>query len=160
MFAEYHQCTGRFRIYDGATMLYECFGYAGKGDGVNNPAAEAVAGVGPLPRATWRIQAPYTHPRLGALSYPLALHRGQAFGRSAFFIHGDNKRRNQSASSGCIVLDRRHRERLAYYLSQQGPRGMLLFVHTDDEELERIEGLEIAPVTPPEAYIFRHSAEG
>jgi non-ribosomal peptide synthetase component E (peptide arylation enzyme) len=35
------------------------------------------------------------------------------FGRNGFYIHGDTAARNQTASNGCIVLDRQYRLMIA-----------------------------------------------
>jgi hypothetical protein len=50
----------------------------------------------------------------GPLSIPLTPMPGtNTFGRTGFYIHGDNKARNQSASEGCIVLDSGPRQKIA-----------------------------------------------
>lgn len=113
-YAEYSQSTGRFRVLDAHNgVLYEATGYAGRGDGLNNPDADDQRNLGPLPRAVYRIGPPSRHPRLGPTAMRLDKKFGPDFGRSGFYIHGDNKARNQSASSGCIVLDRQHRLAIA-----------------------------------------------
>lgn len=128
--ADYHQATGVFRIWDADQVVYSCSGYSGHGAGVNNPIAEAIHAEGPIPRGVWRIGTWIDHPRLGPLSfrlYPFPSGRS-VFGRSGFLIHGDNRKRNRSASTGCIVLDRPHRLKIKKLL-----QGKLLLVHTDDE---------------------------
>ena len=79
-------------------------GYSGHGEGRDNPRCEAVIGVGPLPRGRWRIGAWHDHPRLGPCVAMLSPLGHDAHGRSAFFIHGDNRAANHTASDGCIVL--------------------------------------------------------
>jgi hypothetical protein len=37
---------------------------------------------------------------------------GDTFGRSDFFIHGDNAQLNHSASDGCIILVREIRQQI------------------------------------------------
>lgn len=86
-------------------------GYSGKGRGLNNPDAEAEIGNGPIPRGVWRIRSPVNHIRLGPVSIPLSP-QGPGHGRSGFYIHGDNRLGNRSASSGCIILPRHTRERI------------------------------------------------
>ena len=96
---------------DGAAV---CRGYAGNGRGVNNPAMQAVRGIGPIPRGRWRI----TELRLkGASTGPFTLvlepePGTDACGRSAFRIHGDSITAPGTASHGCIVLPRVTRERI------------------------------------------------
>ena len=110
---EYEQSTGLLYLADfedGRSLVAR--GYAGKAHGLNNPDAEHLVGIGPLPRGVWRIGAPADHPRLGA--FPIPLTRAQIpYGRSGFFIHGDNRRADNSASSGCIILPRAVREWIA-----------------------------------------------
>lgn len=79
-------------------------GYAGHGSGLDNPAMEAVHSVGPLPRGRWRIGPWHDHPHLGPCVAALTPLGHDAHGRSAFFIHGDNRAANHTASDGCIVL--------------------------------------------------------
>lgn len=86
------------------------YGYSGKGEARNNPACQGEKGLGPIPRGMWKLSASVHHPRLGAEAIPLSPIGHDALGRSGFFIHGDNQLRNFSASSGCIILDRRIRE--------------------------------------------------
>jgi hypothetical protein len=89
-------------------------GYAGNGRGVNNPAMQSAQGIGPIPRGRWKM----TELRLtGASTGPYTivlepLAGTDACGRSAFRIHGDNARLDQSASHGCIILPRAIRERI------------------------------------------------
>lgn len=88
-------------------------GYSGKGRGVNNPALQGLAAVGPVPRGPWKIVERYDSKNVGP--YALVLHavdatpgddRHDATGRAAFRIHGDNARGDRSASKGCIILPR------------------------------------------------------
>ena len=85
-------------------------GYSGIPAHRNNPEAESQKGRGPIPAGLWRVQSPLRHPKLGPLSFPLAAQTEAGeltpapYGRSGFYIHGDNFRANGSASSGCIIL--------------------------------------------------------
>jgi hypothetical protein len=79
-------------------------GYSGHGKGLDNPAMEAVHSVGPLPRGQWRIGPWHDHPRLGPCVAALMPLGHDAHGRSAFFIHGDNRAADHTASDGCIVF--------------------------------------------------------
>lgn len=79
-------------------------GYAGKGEGKNNPAMQAVHDVGPIPEGDYTIGAPYTHPHLGPLTMNLTPDEGNEMeGRSAFRIHADATAHPGEASDGCIV---------------------------------------------------------
>lgn len=83
-------------------------GYSGRGEGRDNPAMEAVRGVGPIPAGCWRIGPPRRSNRTGPHVMDLTPVGHDAHGRSAFQIHGDNA--ESDASSGCIVLPRFYRE--------------------------------------------------
>lgn len=97
----YVQATGRL-LHDGA-LAGIC--YSGHGLGLDNPAMEAVHGVGPIPAGEWIIGPPKDPPdHLGPVAMPLTPAPGNtAHGRSAFFMHGDNAEANHTASDGCIV---------------------------------------------------------
>lgn len=80
-------------------------GYAGHGPGLNNPAMCNVSDVGPLPIGKYKIEQPRTDAQVGVYAMPLVPDpTNEMFGRSAFFIHGDNPELNHSASDGCIIL--------------------------------------------------------
>lgn len=94
-------------------------GYSGKGRGVNNPALQGVASVGPIPVGRWKMVAVRNSENTGPFS--IVLHcvdatpdddRHDATGRGAFRIHGDNRLGDRSASRGCIILPRIYRERM------------------------------------------------
>ncbi|PZO60398.1 MAG: hypothetical protein DI635_15475, partial [Pseudoxanthomonas suwonensis] len=89
-------------------------GYAGRGDCLNRPECVSQVGGGPIPPGRWKIGRPYDSKRVGKFALPLTPGEDTAtHGRSAFRIHGDNRKLDNSASSGCIVLPRRVRERVA-----------------------------------------------
>jgi hypothetical protein len=97
----YQQSTGRF-MRDGVLIAV---GYAGYGEGQNNPAMQHVRDTGPLPQGVWRILPPQDPVRtLGPLALPLEPISGEMFGRDDFLIHGESTARNRTASTGCIVL--------------------------------------------------------
>ena len=81
-------------------------GYSGHGDDVNQPAFENVPMMGPLPEGAYKIgRMEATHPKLGVDVMPLTPDDGnEMYGRSAFYIHGDNSQENYSASEGCIIM--------------------------------------------------------
>lgn len=87
-------------------------GYSGHGADKNNPAEQAIHQTGPLPRGTYTIGAAATHPRLGPIAMRLAPDpSNEMFGRSDFYMHGDNL--SHEASLGCIIQDRATRETVA-----------------------------------------------
>lgn len=110
---EYSQSTGFLGLYDKAEVVDEWTCYAGGGDGFNNPDAEHLSGVGPLPRGCYRVGIPFRHKRLGPLAFRLDHRDGATYGRTGFLIHGDNRRGDRSASSGCIIAPRAAREMIA-----------------------------------------------
>ena len=102
---EYDPATGRLYAYNGpGDPVWSVSGYAGHGAGLNNPELSHVPRVGPLPEGCYRIGRPERHPRLGPMALPLKPFRNALFGRSGFYIHGDNRKGDKSASQGCIVV--------------------------------------------------------
>lgn len=97
---QYQQSTGDI-LHDSA---YEGIGYSGRAGGRNNPDAQTIVDVGPVPQGKYTIEpASDAHPKLGPCVMELTPEPGtETFGRSAFFIHGDNV--NHDASHGCIIL--------------------------------------------------------
>jgi hypothetical protein len=83
-------------------------GYSGHGDGFNNPNAQDDVDVGPLPQGNYTIGAVEADGgRLGPYVMPLQPDAAnRMFGRNGFFIHGDNRAMNNTASDGCIILSR------------------------------------------------------
>ena len=104
----YRQRTGEL-LHDGA---FEGSGYSGRANGRNNPNAQAVRDTGPVPEGLYAIGAAFDHPHLGPCVMLLYPEPGtNTFGRSAFYIHGDNARHD--ASHGCIILGPAIREKIA-----------------------------------------------
>lgn len=105
----YSQSTGVLRNAAGARVAT---GYSGHGPGLDNPQMQNAKGVGPLPQGSYTIGAPKDPPdHLGVLAMPLTPDaQNVMFGRSAFFIHGDNAAMNFTASDGCIILDHATRQ--------------------------------------------------
>lgn len=80
--------------------------YSGHGVGLNNPAEIPTHNIGPLPLGVWGIGEWFDHPHLGKMVAALTpIDVPNLYGRSGFFIHGDNSLHNHSASNGCLVLD-------------------------------------------------------
>lgn len=104
---EYSQSSGCLYLVDaedGRALIG--LGYSGATGHVNRPESQHLVATGPIPRGVWRLDPPLaSHPRLGPKAIPLEPADAQtALGRSGFYVHGDNKRADNSASSGCIVM--------------------------------------------------------
>jgi hypothetical protein len=85
-------------------LIFKGTGYSGHGIGYNNPNAEDLKGLGPIPTGNWDIGVFSDHACLGPVVAGLSPH-DSCFGRSSFFIHGDNQKMNHTASDGCIILN-------------------------------------------------------
>lgn len=113
----YAQATGRLWLRDEATAEKAApvgRGYSGHPPYVNQTDAEALIARGPIPRGSYRLVGPFNHVRLGPCVFYLDPAKGNAmFGRSGFFVHGDNEHGNQTASHGCIILSRAIRDKMA-----------------------------------------------
>lgn len=96
----YRQTTGEFFRADGARIGV---GYAGKGDGKNNPLMQGAHNVGPLPRARYRIESPIDTKKHGPYVLWLTHLSGDMLGRDGFGIHADSIAHPGNASEGCIV---------------------------------------------------------
>jgi type VI secretion system (T6SS) effector TldE1-like protein len=83
-------------------------GYSGHGMDVDVVADEDQPDMGPIPSGAWTIEdAIKDDPKLGILVIPLTPQPNtNTFGRSAFFIHGDEIGHvgQELASHGCIIL--------------------------------------------------------
>ena len=114
--AIYRQSTGEFCILspvdDGVErVVFSVFGYAGNGKGRNNPDAEKIRNVGPLPKGLYTVTGPFTDAHAGALVFRLWPHVGNDMhGRSGFLIHGDNPQGD--ASRGCVILSKAARREI------------------------------------------------
>lgn len=94
------QSTGA--LYRDGTLLD--MAYAGHGAGLNNPAMQAARMVGPLPCGWYTAGKAQQGTHLGPNAIPLIPDKeNEMHGRSAFYIHADNAKRDHSASEGCIV---------------------------------------------------------
>lgn len=119
----YEQASGRLLRADGTVAGV---GYSGHEEGKNNPAMEAVARVGPIPRGRYRrgdvFDSPTHGPRCIRL---LPLAGNDMHGRSGFLMHGDSVKAPGTASLGCIIQARAVR---------------LEFAGSPDDLLEVVEG--------------------
>lgn len=105
----YEQATGQLS-HDGVDVAV---GYAGAGEGKNNPDMQDVQCVGPIPRGRYSINAPMDTKTHG----PYAMHltpdpSNDMCGRSAFMIHGDSVVHPGTASEGCIIQARPVRQQI------------------------------------------------
>jgi RHS repeat-associated protein len=97
--------------------------YSGYGRGLNDPGQQSLPGAnapapkqnaGPIPRGKYTIGAQIQHPNLGPAAMRLTPSRSNnMFGRSDFWIHGDNSSLNFTASQGCIIAPRAVRDAIA-----------------------------------------------
>jgi hypothetical protein len=121
----YSQGTGEMTGPDGKNLAT---GYAGRGGGQNNPDAEGIKGVGPLPQGNWRMEQlnKETSEKKGwpEPSYKLTpdeetRKRVEALGRDpdSFYIHAKARRTEDQGrdSWGCIALDKPERKVLREY---------------------------------------------
>jgi hypothetical protein len=106
---QYQQSTGTL-TQDGE---FQGTGYSGTGIGRNNPAEQETSDIGPLPQGTYTINPAID--RIGTLG-PCVMELipdpgNEMFGRSEFFIHGNDIKND--ASHGCIVLGPAIRRQIA-----------------------------------------------
>ena len=80
--------------------------------GYNNPDAQAIRCIGPLPQGLYKIaEWQDEHPGLGPIVAILQQVSGETFGRDDFRIHGASSSDPLNSSEGCIVLP--HNDRVA-----------------------------------------------
>jgi RHS repeat-associated protein len=100
----YSQFSGELTCVNSITgqRYAHCFGYSGIGAGLNNPDAQDLPFVGPLPRGYYYVGYP-TRTK-GPWTLPLTpFPSNQMYNRKDFLIHGDNFDLNHTASNGCII---------------------------------------------------------
>lgn len=105
----YEQSTGLLRHPEHLrTQLV--IGYSGYGSGKNNPDAESLHDVGPIPRGFYTIGSPECVSTPGPHGpYILRLTpapENDMHGRDGFLIHGDSMSTPGTASHGCIIVPR------------------------------------------------------
>jgi hypothetical protein len=104
----YEQASGRL-LDDGGEVVG--IGYSGFGDGKNNPDAQHIPNVGPLPCGFYTIGPPRDSQTHGPFVLPLTPDvENEMFGRSAFLMHGDSVHKPGTASLGCMIQCRDVRE--------------------------------------------------
>lgn len=92
------------------------FGYSGALGYVNDPEAERLIGLGPIPRGSYQIGSPVDLQNLGPHVMSLTPDADtDTFGRGGFFIHGDSVEfaGQERASHGCIILSRAIRNQIS-----------------------------------------------
>lgn len=98
----YDSSNGRLCQFD----KYVATGYSGaKPEGWNNPKAEAIHAIGPLPRGTYKFTEllPEDGIRGPNVLVITPCPETDTFGRSGFKMHGNSKDNN--ASHGCLIFD-------------------------------------------------------
>ncbi len=96
----YVQSTGQLFRPDGSLCGT---GYAGTGEGRNQPLMQEVHNVGPLPLGFYSFGEAVDGTHLGPTAIPLNPDPTNAmYGRSAFYMHGDSA--THDASHGCIIM--------------------------------------------------------
>lgn len=80
-------------------------GYSGHPPRKNDPTAQAIEDVGPIPAGLYTIGKSFWSALLGPVVMRLTPNPDdEMFGRSGFLIHGDSAEHAGFASNGCIVL--------------------------------------------------------
>lgn len=126
---KYEQVSGKLFSQAGTCVAA---GYSGFGKGMNNPALQNIANVGPIPVGFYNILEPRDTEDHGPYVMPLEpFKENQMFGRSGFLCHGDSKEHPGMASHGCTIFPRVIRE---------------LVWNSADHQLEVVSGLATAPV--------------
>lgn len=103
-------------LYEPQGNALEPPGYAGHGEGLNNPLMCNVEDVGPLPCGWYTVGEPISDPHVGEFALPLTPDPLNAmFGRADFYCHGDSIAHpgGHLASDGCIVQPKPNRVSLA-----------------------------------------------
>jgi RHS repeat-associated protein len=108
----YVQSTGELLHLDsnGYADYAAAGGYSGYGAGLNNPSMESVqqqvpgGPAGPIPAQSYSIGQPFNSAQTGPGAMRLTPIGGlNALNRTDLEIHGDNRARNNTASTGCII---------------------------------------------------------
>ncbi|MCI5211336.1 MAG: DUF2778 domain-containing protein, partial [Candidatus Electrothrix sp. ATG2] len=119
LYWEYEQITGDLYYVDNektteSKRVLIAKGYSGNGLGRDNPLRDNVKNSGPIPAGVWKIGKPRNSKKTGKHVMDLTPMEGtETHGRSGFQIHGDNKKQDNSASSGCVILNKAIREKIS-----------------------------------------------
>lgn len=90
-------------------------GWAGHGEGKNNPAMQDRRSLGPLPQGLYTVGEWHDDDTLGPLCARLTQVEGETYKRDGFYIHGPSRdpERWGQESKGCIVIPRLTRDIVA-----------------------------------------------
>lgn len=115
MLADFHYYIGcgTLAVFRDGEQRPLAVGYSGARGHINHIPSVSIRSKGPVPPGTWYLaRAPWSRrgPQVISLTPDVAT---QTYGRTAFLIHGDNKRQNQTASAGCIIMPRHVRDVIA-----------------------------------------------
>jgi len=106
----YHQLSGLLTTDEGNKIGK---GYAGHGEGKNNPSMERIHDIGPLPKGTYYIGKVIDSPHTGPFTIILIPDKdNKMYGRGDFRMHGDSIKEPGTASNGCIIMPRSVREKV------------------------------------------------
>jgi RHS repeat-associated protein len=114
----YSQSTGQLTQVDAnGSATPAGTGYAGHGDGVNNPAMQDVPNVGPPPIGTYtmgpqRLNITNSGRRLPASMRLTPSQDNQMFNRDGFLVHGPHENDNQDSSNGCPIFNKATRDKM------------------------------------------------
>ncbi len=113
---EYSQSTGEISHVDDSTERSHVVGqgYAGHGEGLNNPDMQAEPNVGPPPEGDYSINPQQTNVTGSGTELPGSMRlipdpETEMYGRGGFLIHGGNME-TMDSSQGCIILPRNTRD--------------------------------------------------
>jgi hypothetical protein len=106
----YEQLTGN--LFDPSDEL-QGKGYSGQPPYSNDPAAQNLEGLGPIPQGLWRAVELIPESTHGPFAIRLEPYETtETFGRSGFLMHGERVTPPPGyASDGCIIQSRDVRER-------------------------------------------------
>jgi len=107
--------------------------------GLNNPAACAVKGVGPLPPGLYAVGAlQANHGSLGpAVMALVRIDLGPSYGRGSFYVHGASAVHPELSSDGCIIMSRTDRLTLDRAMAALGDRQLLVVGGMPVEDAEK-----------------------
>lgn len=102
-----------YRVTDSATLVSLARGYSGHPPHVNDPLAQNIADVGPIPVGKYTILSPRDTDKHGPYVLPLQpAPTNEMHGRAGFLIHGDSSDHPGAASMGCIILPLAARQKI------------------------------------------------
>ncbi|ETO14761.1 hypothetical protein RFI_22607 [Reticulomyxa filosa] len=98
----YKSREGKFCLNGGNTYVDQ-EAYSGNSTYYNDETAQHLKNQGPIPVNTWKVTA--ITDKKGKHTLVLAEENVKnSYGRDGFLIHGDNQKKNHTASEGCIIV--------------------------------------------------------